>query len=86
MKFYIYKVEKVDDFQNTAATLSHNYDKDFEEYRSIRGYIKIDYYITDTPDMVDGKVYCCGNFLAKAIELVGTFENEPICLKFDKGE
>ena len=83
MRFYIYKVEKIDDFKNTAATLSHDYAKDFEEYRRIRGYVKIDYYITDTPDMMDGKVYCCGDFMAKAIELVGTFENEPIRLRFD---
>lgn len=83
MKLYIYKVEKIDGFKNTAATLSHDYAKDFEAYRSLRGYVTIDYYITDTPDMVDGKVYCCGDFLAKAIELIGAFENEPIRVKFD---
>jgi hypothetical protein len=83
MKYYTYKVEKIDDYKNTATSLSHDYAKDFEEYRNLRGYVKIDYYTTDTPDMVDGKVYCCGTFLVKAVELVSTFENEPIRLKFN---
>lgn len=82
-KYYVYKVEKVEDFENTATTISHNYDTDFEEYCKLRGYVKIDYYITDTEGMVDGKVYCCGNFLVKALECVTSFEGEPIRLKFD---
>lgn len=83
MKLHIYKVEKVEDFKNTATSISHDYTADFEEYRKARGYIKTDYHITDTPDLNDGNVYCCGNFLIKAIEHIGTFENEPIGLKFD---
>lgn len=83
MKYYIYKVHKIEDFKNTAASPSHDYTADFEEYLDIRGYYKVDYYITDTPDLEPGKVYCCGDFLIKAIEQIGTFENEPITIMFD---
>jgi hypothetical protein len=81
MKYYIYKVEKIEDFKNEAATLDHNYNKEFEEIKALCGYIKIDYYITDTENLVDGNVYCCGKSLIKAIECVGSFENDPITIK-----
>lgn len=55
MTFHIYKVEKIEDFKNEAATIYHDYTADFEDYRKARGYVKIDYYITDTPDLKKGR-------------------------------
>ena len=83
MKLYIYKVHKIEDFKNEAATLDHDYMADFEEYREIRGYVKIDYYVTDTENLEYGKVYCCGDFLIKVVEKIYTFENDPIGIMFD---
>ena len=76
IQFYVYKVEKVDHYVNEAATLDYDYSDDFNKLAEIRGYMWLDYYITDTPDLCDGKVYCCGKFLIKAIECVATFEDE----------
>lgn len=81
MKYYIYKVEKVDDFKNTAPTIGYDYTVDFVNYVRLRGYLKIDYYISDSNDLEPGEVYCCGNFLIKIIECVTTFEDEPRRIK-----
>ena len=82
MPLHIYKVEKIEGFTNTATSIEHDYTPDFEEYRQANGFVKIDYYITDTPDLEIGQVYCAGKFLIKPIEYVLSFENEPISLKF----
>lgn len=82
MQLHIYKVEKIEGFINTAISIDHDYTGDFEEYRKARGYVKIDYYITDTPDLEINHVYCAGKNLIKPIEYVLSFENEPITLKF----
>lgn len=81
MKFHVYKVEKVDDFINNATSISHDYTVDFNYYLNLRGYVKVDYYITDTPDLKIGHVYCCGKFLIKVLEHVAEFENEPRIIK-----
>ena len=83
MKLYVYKVEKVDNVKNTATTIDHDYTSDFNELVKIRGYVKIDYFITDTSDLKENEVYFTGN-LIKIIEKVTEFENEPIKLKFNK--
>ena len=83
MKYYVYKVEKVEDYRNAAATLDYDYTRDFNELKRIREYVKIDYYITDTPDLKPNKVYCAGD-LIKVIERVTEFDGEPIQLKVVK--
>lgn len=84
MNLHIYKVEKIEGFFNTATSIEHDYTADFVEYRKARGFVKIDYYITDTPDLEINQVYCAGKCLIKPIEHVLSFENEPITLKFDR--
>ena len=83
MKLYVYKVEKVEDWENTAETIDHDFTNDFNELVKIRGYVKNDYYITDTSDLKENEVYFTGD-LIKIIEKVTEFENEPIALKFIK--
>ena len=77
MKYYVYKVQKVDGYRNTAETLDYNYTRDFNELVKIRGYVKIDYYITDTPDLKANEVYYSGD-LIKVIECVTQFDGEPV--------
>lgn len=77
MKYYVYKVEKVEDYRNQAATLDYDYTRDFNELKRIRGYVKIDYYITDTPDLKPNEVYMTGD-LIKVIERVTEFDGDPI--------
>lgn len=83
MKLYVYKVEKVEDYTNRASTIDYDYSKDFEELVKIRGYVKTDYYITDTSDMKPNEIYFTGDII-KVIEKVTEFENDGIGLKFIK--
>lgn len=83
MKLHIYKVEKIEGFTNTVTSIEHDYTPDFEECRKARGFVKVDYYITDTPDLEIGQVYCAGKNLIKPLEYILAFENEPIHLHFD---
>lgn len=83
MKLYVYKVEKVEDYINRASTIDYDYSKDFDELVKIRGYVKIDYYITNTSDLQPNEVYFTGDII-KVIEKVTEFENEGIGLKFIK--
>ena len=82
MKLYVYEVEKIDDYKNDAATIDYDYTADFEEIKKIRGYIKIDYYITDTEDLKTGECYFTGDII-KVIRKVTSFDGE-IGLRFDK--
>lgn len=77
MRYYVYKVYKIDRYKNTAQTLEYDYTRDFNELVRIRLYVKIDYYITDTPDLVKNEVYFTGD-LIKVIERVTEFDGEPI--------
>ena len=80
MKLYVYKVEKVEDYINRASTLDYDYSKDFDELVKIRGYVKTDYYITDTSDLQPNEIYFTGDII-KVIEKVTEFENDGIGLK-----
>ena len=58
-------------------TLDYDYTRDFNKLVKIRGYVKIDYYITDTADLKPNKVYYTGD-LIKVIERVTQFDGDPI--------
>lgn len=77
MKYYIYKVEKIVDYCNQGATLDYDYTKEFNEIKRICGYVKLDYYITDTSDLKLGEVYYTGD-LIKVIEHATEFDGDPI--------
>ena len=77
MKYYVYKVQKVDGYRNTAKTLDYDYARDFNELVKIREYVKVDYYITDTPDLKQNEVYFTGD-LIKVIERVTEFDGDAI--------
>lgn len=67
MTYYVYRVEKVTDCKNNATSLEHDYSEDFERYTKLRGYVKLDYYITDSSDLKPGEVYFRGVQLEKQI-------------------
>ena len=75
MNYNVYKVEKVDNYINTADTLDYDYAKDFEYLKAYRGYIMQDYVISDS-EFELGKVYFNGD-LIKPIAKVASFEGEP---------
>ncbi len=76
MNYNVYRVEKVNDYQNKGDLLDYNYSKDFEELRKLRGYVTQDYVITDS-EFELGHVYFNGD-LIKPLEKVSSFEGEPI--------
>ena len=76
MNYNVYRVEKVNDYQNKGDSLDYNYSKDFEELRKLRGYVTKDYIISDSEFEI-GHVYFNGD-LIKPLEKVSSFEGEPI--------
>ena len=74
MNYNIYKVEKVDNYINTADTLDYDYAKDFEYLKAYRGYAIQDYVISDS-EFELGQVYFDGD-LIKPIAKVASFEGE----------
>lgn len=74
MNYNIYKVEKVDNYINTADTLDYDYAKDFEYLKAYRGYAIQDYVISDS-EFELGHVYFDGD-LIKPIAKVASFEGE----------
>lgn len=76
MTYNVYKVEKIDNYINNASTIDYDYAKDFEYLKELRGYIKIDYVITDS-ELELGKV-CFNGDLIKPIAKITSFEAEPI--------
>lgn len=79
MQYYVYKVEKIECYTNTATTIDYDYTKDFNELKNIREYYKLDYFITDSK-LENDEVYFTGD-LIKIIEKVAEFEGEPITIK-----
>ena len=75
MNYNIYKVEKVDNYINTADTLDYDYAKDFEYLKAYRGYAIQDYVISDS-EFELGQVYFDGD-LIKPIAKVASFGGEP---------
>lgn len=78
MNYNVYKVEKVDNYINTADTLDYDYAKDFEYLKAYRGYVTQDYVISDS-EFELGQVYFNGD-LIKPIAKVVSFEGEPITI------
>lgn len=76
MNYNVYRVEKVNDYQNKGDSLDYNYSKDFEELRKLWGYVMQDYVITDS-EFELGHVYFNGD-LIKPLEKVSSFKGEPI--------
>ena len=76
MNYNVYRVEKVNNYQNKGDSLDYNYSKDFEELRKLRGYVTKDYIISDSEFEI-GQVYFNGD-LIKPLEKVSSFEGEPI--------
>ena len=74
MNYNVYKVEKVDNYINTADTLDYDYAKDFEYLKAYRGYAIQDYVISDS-EFELGQVYFNGD-LIKLIEKDVLFEGE----------
>lgn len=76
MKYNIYKVESINEYKNKGNNLEYDYSKDFENIKKYRGYIKIDYIITDSELEIE-KIYFNGN-LIKPIKKISSFEEEQI--------
>lgn len=78
MNYNVYKVEKVGNYINTADTIDYNYAKDFEYLKALRGYVTLDYVISDS-ELELGKV-CFNGDLIKPIAKVTSFEAEPVTI------
>lgn len=78
MNYNVYKVEKVGNYINTADTIDYDYTKDFEYLKGYRGYVMLDYVISDS-ELELGKVYFNGD-LIKPIAKVTSFEAEPVTI------
>lgn len=78
MNYNVYKVEKVGNYINTADTIDYDYTKDFEYLKGYRGYVMLDYVISDS-ELELGQVYFNGD-LIKPIAKVASFEGEPITI------
>lgn len=79
MNFNVYLVERIDGYTNKGESISYDYTKDFEDLKAERGYIKEDYFVTDSEYEL-GNVYFCGD-LIKAIKKITSFDGEAVGVK-----
>lgn len=76
MKYYVYKVQKVNCYHNKATKLDYDYEKDFYTLAKLRQYVINDYYVSDSM-LKPNEVYFNGD-LIKIIEIVTEFEGDAI--------
>ncbi len=86
IKHTVYKVQRIDDYRNEAADIDFDYSKDFERVKGIRGYVRIDYHISDEPNLGVGEVFCTGDSLIKIVGKACEFDGTPVHHVFEKME
>ena len=74
--YYVYEVERIFGYKNTAETLDHDYTADFYKSALKMGGVITGFFITDSRLQV-GEVYFTGE-LIKVRREVANFEAEPI--------